>query len=162
MNMEQLVEWKLARKPECSDKSRPSDTLPNTNLAWPEVGSNQDRRVWKPTVFKNKSMIMILVTAISSVIYCRVCECVTIDGVWSGHSIYWPLGTTSNYSAIANVHTLQNTTAPAKPFSSLLSVSLANHSTDFSIIIITRDWHNKPLSGHSVEWTLIPPPTIQI
>jgi hypothetical protein len=31
-----------------------------------------------------------------------------------------PLGTTSNYSAIANHHTLQNTTTPAKPFSSLL------------------------------------------
>jgi hypothetical protein len=38
----------------------------------------------------------------------------------------------------------------------------ANHSTDFSIIIITRDWHNRPLSGRSVEWTLIPPPTMQI
>jgi hypothetical protein len=23
----------------------------------------------------------------------------------------------------------------------------------FSIIIITRDWHNRPLSGRSVEWT---------
>jgi hypothetical protein len=42
------------------------------------------------------------------------------------------------------------------------SVSPANHSTDFSIIIITRGWHNRPLSGCSVEWTLIPPPTMQI
>jgi hypothetical protein len=41
-------------------------------------------------------------------------------------------------------------------------VSPANHSTDFSIIIITRGWHNRPLSGRSVEWILIPPPTIQI
>jgi hypothetical protein len=42
------------------------------------------------------------------------------------------------------------------------SVSPANHSTDFSIIIITRGWHNRPLSGRSVEWTLLPPPIIQI
>jgi hypothetical protein len=32
------------------------------------------------------------------------------------------------------------------------------HSTDFSIIIISRGWHNRPLSGCSVEWTLVPPP----
>jgi hypothetical protein len=30
------------------------------------------------------------------------------------------------------------------------------------IIIITRGWHNRPLSGRSVKWTLIPPPTMQI
>jgi hypothetical protein len=34
------------------------------------------------------------------------------------------------------------------------SVSPANHhSTSFSIIIITRDWHNRPISGRSAEWT---------
>jgi hypothetical protein len=32
----------------------------------------------------------------------------------------------------------------------------------FPIIIITRGWHNRPLSGRSVEWTLIPPPNMQI
>jgi hypothetical protein len=32
----------------------------------------------------------------------------------------------------------------------------------FSIIIINWGWHNRPLSGRSVEWTLIPPPTMQI
>jgi hypothetical protein len=37
----------------------------------------------------------------------------------------------------------------------------ADHSTDFSIIIITRGWHSRPLSGRSVEWTLIPPPTME-
>jgi hypothetical protein len=42
------------------------------------------------------------------------------------------------------------------------SVSPAKHSTDFSIIIITRGWHNRPLSGRSVEWTLISPPAMQI
>jgi hypothetical protein len=47
-------------------------------------------------------------------------------------------------------------------FSPSTSVSPANHSTDLSIIIITRGWHNRPLSGRSVEWTLIPPPTMQI
>jgi hypothetical protein len=44
---------------------------------------------------------------------------VTIDGVWIGDSIYWPiinsrLRTTSNYSATANVHNSQITTAPTK------------------------------------------------
>jgi hypothetical protein len=33
------------------------------------------------------------------------------------------------------------------------SVSSANHSTNFSIIIITRDWHNRLISGRSAEWT---------
>jgi hypothetical protein len=45
-------------------------------------------------------------------------------------------------------------------FSPNTSVSPANHSTDFSIIIITRGWHNRSLSGRSVEWTLIPPPPL--
>jgi hypothetical protein len=30
---------------------------------------------------------------------------------------------------------------------------LANHSTNFSNIIITRGWHNRPISGRSAEWT---------
>jgi hypothetical protein len=34
--------------------------------------------------------------------------------------LYTQLGTTSNHSAITNLHTLQITTAPTKPFSSLL------------------------------------------
>jgi hypothetical protein len=34
------------------------------------------------------------------------------------------------------------------------SVSPANHhSTNFSIIIITRGWHNRPTGGRSAEWT---------
>jgi hypothetical protein len=37
-------------------------------------------------------------------------------------------------------------------FSSGTSVSPANHSTNFSIITITRGWHNRPLSGRSAEW----------
>jgi hypothetical protein len=46
--------------------------------------------------------------------------------------------------------------------SPITSVSPANHSTDLSIIIITRGWHNRRLSSRSVEWTLIPSPTMQI
>jgi hypothetical protein len=38
--------------------------------------------------------------------------------------------------------------------SSVTSVSLANHhSTNFSIIIITRGWHNGRISGRSAEGT---------
>jgi hypothetical protein len=36
---------------------------------------------------------------------------------------------------------------------SCTSVSSANHSTNFSIIIITRGWHNRPIGGRSAEWT---------
>jgi hypothetical protein len=32
------------------------------------------------------------------------------------------------------------------------SVSPANYSTNSSIIIITRVWHNRPISGRSAEW----------
>jgi hypothetical protein len=38
-------------------------------------------------------------------------------------------------------------------FSPSISVSTADHSTNFSIIIITRGWHNRPISGCSAEWT---------
>jgi hypothetical protein len=38
-------------------------------------------------------------------------------------------------------------------FSPSTSVSPTNHhSTNFSIIIITRDWHNRPIGGLSAEW----------
>jgi hypothetical protein len=39
-------------------------------------------------------------------------------------------------------------------FSPSASVSPANHhSTNFSIVIITRGWHNTPIGGRSAEWT---------
>jgi hypothetical protein len=38
-------------------------------------------------------------------------------------------------------------------FSPSTSVSPANHSTNFSIIIITRGWHDRPIGGRSAEWT---------
>jgi hypothetical protein len=38
-------------------------------------------------------------------------------------------------------------------FSPSTSVPLANHhSTNFSIIIITRGWHNRTIGGRSAEW----------
>jgi hypothetical protein len=37
-------------------------------------------------------------------------------------------------------------------FSPSTLVSLVNQSTHFSIIIITRDWHNRHISGRSAEW----------
>jgi hypothetical protein len=40
--------------------------------------------------------------------------------------------------------------------------TMSKDSTNFSIIIITRGWNNRPLSGRSVKWTLFPPPTMQI
>jgi hypothetical protein len=48
-----------------------------------------------------------------------------MDGVWIGFidHLYTPLGTTSNYSATANLHTLQITAARAK--SSLSSVDVS-------------------------------------
>jgi hypothetical protein len=38
-------------------------------------------------------------------------------------------------------------------FSPNTSVSPANHSTNFSIIIITRGWHNRLIGGRSAERT---------
>jgi hypothetical protein len=50
-------------------------------------------------------------------------------------------------------------------FSPSTSVSPANHhSTNFFIIIITRGWHNRPISGRSAEWSQLDStlPTIPI
>jgi hypothetical protein len=50
--------------------------------------------------------------------------CVIIDGFWliTGFIDHWytPLGSTINYNATANLHNSQITTAPSKPFPSLL------------------------------------------
>jgi hypothetical protein len=66
--------------------------------------------VWQRPLFND---------TVSSLSYCYV-VCVAIDGVWIGEWISWPLihtlGTTSNYSATANLHNSQITTAPAKSF----------------------------------------------
>jgi hypothetical protein len=68
--------------------------------------------------------------------YCHVFVCVSIDGVrldigFIDH-LYTPLGTTSTYSAIANLHTLQITTASAKSFPSR-SLTTASNSGDSSV-----------------------------
>jgi hypothetical protein len=49
-------------------------------------------------------------------------------------------------------------------FSPSTSVSPANHSTNFTIIIITRGWHNRPIGGRSAEWTQLDftPPLYQL
>jgi hypothetical protein len=50
-------------------------------------------------------------------------------------------------------------------FSPSASVSPANHlSTNFSIIIITQGWHNRPIGGHSAKWTKfgLHPPLYQL
>jgi hypothetical protein len=49
-------------------------------------------------------------------------------------------------------------------FSPSTFVSPANHSTNFSITIITRGWHSRPISGRSAEWAQLnsTPHTIQI
>jgi hypothetical protein len=38
-------------------------------------------------------------------------------------------------------------------FSPSTSVSPANQPINFSIIIITRGWHNRPISGRGADWT---------
>jgi hypothetical protein len=61
--------------------------------------------------------------------------CVTMDRVWIGYWIYWPLPyttrTTCDYRAIANLHTLQITAALAKPSSSLLCIQQSFPSNGF-------------------------------
>jgi hypothetical protein len=47
-------------------------------------------------------------------------------------------------------------------FSPSTSVSPANHSTNYSIIIITRGWNDRPISGRSAELTLGAIPNIPI
>jgi hypothetical protein len=47
-------------------------------------------------------------------------------------------------------------------FSPSTSVSPANQTTEFSIIIITRSWHNRPLVTAVPSGPWIPPPIIQI
>jgi hypothetical protein len=48
-------------------------------------------------------------------------------------------------------------------FSPSTLVSPANHSTNFSIVILTRGWHNRPIDGRSAKWTqLDSTPTIPI
>jgi hypothetical protein len=49
-------------------------------------------------------------------------------------------------------------------FLRVLRLFPANHSTNFSIIIITRGWRNRPIGGRSSEWTQLDstPPLYQL
>jgi hypothetical protein len=89
---------------------------------------------------------------------------VTIDGIWIGEWIYWPLytrlGTTSNYSAIADIHTLQITAAHAKPqscivFPSRCLVSALNNG-DSSAFVLTSltvgQYYSQPNSLLQLPW----------
>jgi hypothetical protein len=82
--------------------------------------------------------------------------------------LYTPLRTTSNYNAIANLHTSQITTAPAKSFSipvccafNSSSLAVASNSEDSSAShphIITVQWisHNWTLVNCRLNYSTIP------
>jgi hypothetical protein len=72
---------------------------------------------------------------------------VTIDGVWIGEWISWPLGTTSNYSAIANLHNSQITTAPAKLFPACYVFNSCFLATALTVEIIQLHALTSLLSG---------------
>jgi hypothetical protein len=75
---------------------------------------------------------------------------VTKDGVWIGFvdHLHTPLGNTSNYSAIANLHTLQITAAPLNLFLACCvfnsrSLATASNSADSSASrdhVVTVQW----------------------
>jgi hypothetical protein len=44
-------------------------------------------------------------------------------------------------------------------FLRVLRFPLPNHYTNFSIIIITRGLHNRPIGGRNAEWTSWTPPS---
>jgi hypothetical protein len=61
--------------------------------------------------------------------------------------LYTPVGTTSNYSAIANLHTLQITAAPIKPFFSLLHL----HSRSLAKVSNNEDYSASRAHGVTVR-----------
>jgi hypothetical protein len=69
--------------------------------------------------------------------------------------LYTPLGTTSNYSAIANLHTLQITTAPVKPFSSLLYLQQLFPSNGFNSGHSSASRFHVVVRRISRNWTLV-------
>jgi hypothetical protein len=62
--------------------------------------------------------------------------------IWFIVRFYRWLGTTSNYSAIANLHNSQITTAPDNPFSSLLRLHLASQAQVLSSQPPVQNWLN--------------------
>jgi hypothetical protein len=84
----------------------------------------------------------------------------TINGVWCGELMYCPLTHTTqnyNYSAVANLYSLQNTSAPTKPFfqpavfisRSLATASYGRNSSVFHDQFLSL----QPLGQNSTELT---------
>jgi hypothetical protein len=74
--------------------------------------------------------------------------------------LYTPLGTTSNYSIIANLHTLQITAAPSKPFPACCVATsryliTASNSGDSSASSLGSSCHSRPCRT-LVNWTIAP------
>jgi hypothetical protein len=104
---------------------------------------------WSHSILKITFSFVFLdisVTSVSSELFsfqssisCKECtklpQFIVLSGIWgwlwTGYEsvngfidhLYTPLGTTSNYSVIVNLHTLQITTTPAKLFQSAVSSS---------------------------------------
>jgi hypothetical protein len=95
--------------------------------------------------------------------------CVTIDGVWIGYRIYWPLtrlGTTRNYSTTTNLHNSQITTAPAKPFPayvfiirSLVKASNSGDSSDSRDQVLSSQ---TPVQNYQLTTNLVTPVVFKI
>jgi hypothetical protein len=78
--------------------------------------------------------IPIRVLPLRIALHCRAfgCDCRRSLGLVNRFidHLYAPLGTTSNYRATANLHTLQITTAPAKPFLACCVLTSSSLATD--------------------------------
>jgi hypothetical protein len=76
----------------------------------------------------------------------------------------WPLTATARVRVRECMWGLWWTKRHWGRFSPSISVSLSNHSINFSIIINTRGWHNQHISDRSAEWAQLDstPPTIPI
>jgi hypothetical protein len=101
----------------------------------------------------------------SKIILLRISQCVTVDGVWIGEWIYWPLThmnrTTTNYRTGANLHSLQITTCQvfsAFCVSSSRSLATTSNSRDSSasrahvvtVRRISRNWTHSAGLGPSL------------
>jgi hypothetical protein len=82
-----------------------------------------------------------------------MCMCVTIDRIWIGEWIYWPLipwlGSTNNYNAIADLHNSQIIIASAKPFPASCvftshSLVTTSNSGDSSASVLRVYHHSLP------------------
>jgi hypothetical protein len=94
---------------------------------------------------------VVLLSWLSSLIYySAISSSCLMSTAWNWHTTSHPGGPGSRPGSMWG---LWWTKRHWGRFSPSTSVSPANHSTDFFIIIITRGWHNRPISGRSAEWT---------